>query len=792
MSNQIEIKMKLAGREWARQFYTAVVKNFAKTVTEPVTNSDTSYKRKYSLPDASGLVDLALSFEKGQKFEFSKIKRQLKSKTPQRNIEIHLYTAKGHKYPPRTCEIIDYAEGLSRDKIIEVFTELAADKSEASSGRPGRSLFGRGVSDVLLGHQNGQFFSYYDGVISSATFSFDHKKDNEPRINISSIDKPTLNQLKENKFKKNENGSCVRFELHPDCRIPEEGTIVPSLSQFYMLRLINADPNVKVKLVRYRSSKNIIEDELDYDFPIGDVIEKFSFKITSPIKDATLLELSVEAIICRADIQTKLPGKEAGDQRANGLLIVDDKDAVLDLTLLPQFEGSPFLSNIFGIIKISNIREVFTWFLNNGKDSPLSVTRDGFDIRHDFTKYLFSELTKFLEPIYKKEEERYNKSIKSDLSKETKERIDQAIKELNKFLKELGSGEGEEQQSPPIPDKTIQFLPSETKLHIGKEKFVKLLVKKEKIKKESLIIVDSDNSQIEVRPLTSNFSDGKDFNEYLVFQVVIKCDTLHSNGTITALTEGKNEMLEANLKIIDVISETVIIPPETMEFRPKESKGQPNRNNYASLFINPLKIPLGRKIKLYAEKVHGSLGFYFNKEVIEKFEVDFGKEHLDKEATVGRIPIPWRSSGWNQSARIIAETKIGGGEILRAECKILTEQPDESGGMIRECKYVELEDGKCTDLIDGIIYINSKHSVNKLVFGTEYEYKTRMDNDKTSQFRFAALIVEQSVYSYAERNVLDNKLIIDYKAPVTSLRKFIDEKTHEWSPKIFKVLITKN
>ncbi len=79
-----------------------------------------------------------------------------------------------------------------------------------------------------------------------------------------------------------------------------------------------------------------------------------------------------------------------------------------------------------------------------------------------------------------------------------------------------------------------------------------------------------------------------------------------------------------------------------------------------------------------------------------------------------------------------------------------------------------------------------------MVFGTEYEYKTRMDNDKIAQFRFAALIVEQSVYSYAERNVLDNKLIIDYHAPVTSLRKFIDVKTHEWSPKIFKVLITKN
>jgi len=792
MSNQIEIKMKLAGREWARQFYTAVVKNFSKTVTEPVTNSDTSYKRKYSLHDASGLVDLALSFKKGQKFEFSKLKREIRGKFPQRTIEIHLYTAKGHKYPPRTCEIIDYAEGLNRDKIIAVFNELAADKSEASGGRPGRSLFGRGVSDVLLGHQNGQFFSYYNGILSSATFSFDHKKDNEPRINISSIDKPSINQLKENKFKKNENGSCVRFELHTDCRIPEEGTIVPALAQFYMLRLINADPNVKIKLFRYRSSKAVIEDQLDYDFPMGDVIDKFSFTIKSPVKGENLPSLNIDAIVCRSDGQTKLPGKEAGEQRANGLLIVDDKDAVLDLTLLPQFEGSPFLANIFGIIRISSIREIFTWYLNNGKDSPLSITRDGFDTRHDFTKFLFTELSKFLEPIYKKEEERYNKSLKSDLSKETKERIDQAIKELNKFLKELGSGEGEEPPQSPVPDKAIQFLPTETKLFVGKEKFVKLLVKKEKLKKESYVIIDSDNSQIEVRPLSSSFSDGKDFNEYLAFQVVLKCDTLHSSGIITALTESKDEILEAQMKILDVISELIVIAPDTMEFRPKESKGQPNRSNYASLFINLLKIPVGRKIKLNLEKIHGSIGFNINKEISEKHEIDFNKEHLGKEANVGRIPIPWRSSGWNQSARIIAETKIGGGEIIRAECKILTEQPDESGGMIRECKYVELEDGKCTDLIDGIIYINSKHSVNKMVFGTEIEYKSRMDNDKTAQFRFAALIVEQSVYNYAERNVLDNKLIIDYNAPVTSLRKFIDEKTHEWSPKIFKVLITKN
>ena len=57
MQSTVGFEMKVAAREWARRFYTAVVKSFAKTVTEPITNSDTSFKRKHKLPDASGLRD---------------------------------------------------------------------------------------------------------------------------------------------------------------------------------------------------------------------------------------------------------------------------------------------------------------------------------------------------------------------------------------------------------------------------------------------------------------------------------------------------------------------------------------------------------------------------------------------------------------------------------------------------------------------------------------------------------------------------------------------------------------
>jgi len=271
MGTSFTFDIKLAGREWSRQFYTAVVKSLSKTITEPITNSDTSYKRKLNLPDTSGLVEAALALEKGKKFSLSEYKEKLYNPAIQRTIEIHIYTARGHGRKPRTCEIVDFAEGLNVTELQNAFKLYAADKSSVSKGRPGRSLFGRGVSDVLLGHRDGEFFGYRAGVLSKLVFAFDSKVDSQPRALGTEIEKISTTALKDYHLRPNENGCCVRFVLNEDCRIHEEGSIVQILAQFYMLRLINADPNITVKLFRYRAGGKVNEDRLVYDFPIGDV-----------------------------------------------------------------------------------------------------------------------------------------------------------------------------------------------------------------------------------------------------------------------------------------------------------------------------------------------------------------------------------------------------------------------------------------------------------------------------------------------------------------------------------------
>lgn len=786
-------KMRLARREWARQFYTAVVRSFPKTITEPVTNSDSSYKRKHGLPDANGLIDAALAFHKGQRFDLSGARKQLMGKTPERIIEIHIVTARGHAKLPRTCEVVDFAEGLSKEDLGSAFEELAADKTGVSKGRPGRSLFGRGISDVLLGHKSGEFYSFKDNQLSKAKLIFDFEKDEEPTIAISSLD-PNAVALNNLRLKKSANGSCVRFTLHDDCTIPEEGTICQKLAHFYMLRLINSDPGLSVKLFQYRSGKRVIEDKLEYEFPIGDVIEKFSFEIEAPLQGIKLEPVKIESLVCRADPKVKLPGRDAGELRANGLLIVDDKDAVLDLTLLPQYEAAPHLSEIFGVIRLTNAREVFSAYLNKGKDSPLTTTRDGFDTKHEFTQLLFRELAKRLEPIYKKEEERFGKDERGEYSDEMKHQMNAAIKELNKFLKQVGESDGTEGEPHPLPnpDLVIQFVPSTTKIIAGRPRDLMLYIKAEEVVHSGEIIFDSNNSAFRISSLSIKIKDGKRVGDFLVYGLSISCDSLHENGKITALAEGRTATLEACVQVEDVIAAPILDPPEKMEFRPLISQGQPGQQNSTYLYVNESVITIGRRIKVNVVSSQGTIGLLEQKKRVESTVVVFDKAHVLKGTCIGRIPILWGGTGWGQSAKLAAETKLHDGSVVHAEGQVIIEQHEEQAGLIREVKYRPLDELKCSDFAMGIIYINSNHSMNYIVFGANREeYLKQIEIDKAARYRLANIMVEQAVFRWLEDARIRNKVTLNPNSPVSSLRQQIDEKSHELGKKVLKILMSK-
>lgn len=792
MPKRVIVEIKLAAREWKRQFYTAVVRNFAKTVTEPETNSDTSYKRKFGLPDANGLVEAALALGKGTKFDLTKAKEALRNPKVEREIAIHVYTAKGYGRPARTLEIVDHAEGLTADELKAAFEEFAADKTAVSKGKPGRSLFGRGVSDVLLGHRHGTFFSYKNGILSKIEFSFDPSVDATPKAIVETLGKPTAADLRDLHLKPGENGSCVRVVLAEDCRIPEEGSLGAALSQFYMLRLIHADPNIKIRLHRYRAGKKVTQEVLSYDFPIGDVIERFAFRIEAPVPSAPVPALEVEGVVCRANVKGQLPGVEAREQRANGLLIVDDTDAVLDLTLLPEYERAPYLANIFGIVRVKNMRKAIEWFLNNGKDSPLTTTRDGFDTKHELTKLLFTELEKRLLPVYRREEERFNKGFGETVPTEVRQRITDALKELNRLLREVvGEGEDGERDGELDPVLPLQFVPRRTRLFVGRPRRVRLFLQRALAGDSGAIVYETSNPKIKVKPLSEDVASGRRVDDYLVYDLTLECGDLHETGKVVALAEGKEGMYDASIEILDVVAGAAIMPPEEMEFRPQEAHGQPNRVNTIALAVNASLIPLGRKIVLRTPKVQGAIGLVQQGKRRPSVDVVFDKSHLLAGTQVGRIPISWQGTAWGQSATLEARTKKPGGGEVYAEGRIVLEEPEDSGGMVRDVQYRDLGNDKCSDLVDGIVYINSRHQLNRFVFGpTQKEYLERIGEDPTAQYRFASLVLEQAVYRLAEEQHRENRLVLG-GSPVTDLRKFVDEHTQKFSPKILNKFVTR-
>jgi hypothetical protein len=787
-----DFPIELAPREWARQFAN-VVRSFAKTVTEAVTNSDTSYKRKLDLPDSSGLVTEILSCGKGTRFDSAALRSKL-LKTQRREIQIHLYTAKGYDRPPRSCDIVDSAEGLSFSQVEDAFRFFAGDKSAVSKGRPGRSLFGRGISDVLFGHKQGELFSYKDNVLTSAKFEFDRKVSKPPRVTATTIQNPAKKQLSDIHLKPGQNGTCVRFLLADDCPVPDEGTVIPLLSRFYMLRLINSDPGVAVRVFRYRAGKAVYDDILDYDFPVGDVIGKFALdlKIPEDLTKKAFPPLPIEGIVCRADVESPLKGRESGDARENGLLLVDEKDAVLDLTFLPDFEGSPYLNKIFGVVRFSGIRSILEHYLNQGNESPLTTTRDGFDSHHEFTQFLFGELKKQLEPIYRKEEERQKKSEGKDLSAAATQRLNEAMRQLNKYLNDLlGIGEDGTKNGDEPKDLPIQFLPAKTKIVVGQPRFVTLFIREADAKPKGLIILDSSNPKIEVSASSLTVDKGSVFKQFLTYRICVKSDTLHENALVTVLADGKDRALECQLEVTDVVAAPMVEPPLEMEFRPATSIGQPNKKHYAVLYVNLAAIPLGRKIDVSIVKAQGGIAFLDeNSKKASSVAVRLEKTHEIPKSSVARVPIAWSGGGWGQFARIMAETKTPTGKVVTAIATLTLDQPKD-GGLIRDIKYHSFGDQRCSLLVDGIIHINSDHALNRAACGaTQEEYANKMDHDQIAQYRVCTVITEQSVYRLAEELVFKNKLSIIPTAPVTSIREFVDAKTNEFAPKLLKILVT--
>lgn len=249
-----EVAVQFASRYIKRQFSDAVGKSLLKTLTEPITNSDDSYRKMFELNQRDG--------------------REV--------FPIKIYVDKMKKL----VRVIDQAQGMTAAELEEKFKEYGAAKSAAYEGFSARGIFGQGISDVLFYHREGKIKSIKKGEASICNF---YEKKGRPFISIEKKRGSIKNLSKKWGIDCN-HGTVVEFILD-NTTIHDYDNLIKKLSVFYALRLINSDDRRSVYLI-YKDKNRTRKSVIKYQFPKGDLVEHKEFILQ--FEDYDPIKISVE------------------------------------------------------------------------------------------------------------------------------------------------------------------------------------------------------------------------------------------------------------------------------------------------------------------------------------------------------------------------------------------------------------------------------------------------------------------------------------------------------------------
>ena len=798
---------RTAVREERRQANEALGRSFCKTLTELITNSDTSAKKKHRLPQSSGLVDLMLRVPVGEQLDTAALRSQLAGTHPIRRITVEVVTARCHGRQPREIVVIDQAQGMSSEALKKALEDIGGDRMDLAAGIASRSLFGRGLSDVMRthappGHQSPQVQTYDGTQLSVATGQWCPRWTIEREWN----DNPSPKDFKNTFLTARAAGTAVRFVgSNEKFRIPDPAYIISRIANFYMLRLVAADPNVELILKQYRAAGEHV-DRITYDFPVGQVSESFT-RTFDPGEGSD--PLKVEFLLVRSERKLQGVGPDR-DIRENGLLVVDELDAVYDLTFVDtDYERAEFLRHVFGVVRVHGLRAVLEAYLNSPgfPTSPLRVDRDGFNRDHEFSRNLLDFLAQELRPCYVREQKRFEDRDHSKLSEETRKRIDDALKHLNKYFQQItekvGPGQGGEGTTPEAPKDPVSFFPKSTRLIVGHPRKVLLLVKDSVVTDGCELVATADEGFV-VQPETETIYKKTSprwspHPNFFAIPFLVTAGVVGQHGAVTALVElADGKTPDVTLQIDDVLEEPVIAPPGTMEFRPSTAMGRPNRRNSLVLYVNPQVITAGHYVRFRIIKRTGAVELIDGSgAAVEQLDVKLNQtQHGVHGQNVFRVRVPWRGTAWNQNATVQARVKTGPDPIICHGRLELAEPDPNEGGFFQRVEYDELDNSVPSMFAAGVITVNMLDPLNALVFGTgrtkeeaRKEFDHRLSRDHAAQQRLASLLLEEVSFRALAQLRHDNKLALPDKEEVGTIHDEINKHKFSEAVNVYRIFV---
>ncbi len=467
---------------------------------------------------------------------------------------------------------------------------------------------------------------------------------------------------------------------------------------------------------------------------------------------------------------------------------MDENDAVLDLTLLPDYDKNPYLKHIYGVVRLVGMREVLERKLEDeDAEAVLTATRDGFDRKNDVTQRLFSLLEKYLKPLYEKEERQQKRGAAN-----RSEALDRRVKEALKLLNQFNADETDETGPGPAPhvhSEPIYFSIESARLYAGVSKRVGLYVNTSRVKEGEIVLIESGNAAIKVEP-ESEVVGKRKTSDYQRIDVSVVCDVKGQKGPITAISLDKEgREVKAVLRILGVDDPPLFKPPEDIEFAASRYVGDPNRQtNNAVLLVNLMAFTGYPEITFWLEENVGSVSLGAGEPRIEiKVKPGDKMENLE----VARIVVPFRATGWGQHAALCAKAKRSDGKLAYAKCKLRFEHQI-GDHKFSNFVYEELDQKVMGDVAGNQLYINKAYALHRQIFGdTDDDFNARLENDLIAQMRAASVLVETTVYHTATTRYRAGGLkglSIDPDDPITSLRPYLDENRIKLEPKVLYAL----
>lgn len=553
-----EFEIQTDPRLVARRVRTAIQGNAIRALVELITNSDDSYR---ILEGAGATVNgrIEVSYEKdGYSGHFA---------------------------------VRDNAAGMSYSEITKAFERYGAATSGYKDGKAVTGFFGTGAKNALGGMADGRICTFKDGVFTECRVFLEG---NRLKGQIDDAKPATASLRLEHGI--DANGTVAYFTADPrkNQQVPRFDTVFECLANHWRLRKVMT--NRKRKVVLINLSEGSKKRHLTYGLQAGKELLSERFTVSADAYG----EFPIQFSLRRAETVLS----QSGDEREGGLLIVDDADSVLDMSLF-KFDNEPLASRFFGEVVIGRFRDL----LERDLEEPvLKEEREGLDRSHPVCRAIIAEIEGRIERMVK-EEQRRQTEARSEIDTEENTRYKAAFKILNEIAElevdvvNLGQDPTDSLQPPP---NGLGIYPASAHITVGKRYVFQVRMDCRVVRPGTSVKVSCSSSKVRLVS-SAEFSVPKPEEADIVKRhIMVEGAEVGARATLTA-TAGKRTA-EAVIIVDPEEAEKEELLREGLVFRPQSVTVRLNRVRKATLRVYVKVIQGGSNVILSSdnEGVHVS------------------------------------------------------------------------------------------------------------------------------------------------------------------------------------------